>query len=48
MNVEGELKTYEYKGDSGKPVYHCFCPEWGSVREVLQNPLRKRAAMAGW
>jgi hypothetical protein len=31
MNVQGELKTYEHKGDSGKPVYHCFCPECGST-----------------
>jgi hypothetical protein len=28
--MQGELKTYEDKGDSGKPVYRRFCPNCGS------------------
>ena len=30
VNVQGELKTYEDKGDSGKAVYRRFCPNCGS------------------
>lgn len=28
--VQGELKTYQDTGDSGKPVYRRFCPNCGS------------------
>jgi len=28
--VQGELKTYEDRGDSGQPVYRRFCPNCGS------------------
>jgi hypothetical protein len=28
--VEGELKTYQDTGDSGKPVFRRFCPNCGS------------------
>src|SRR6516162_4038706 len=31
LNVQGELNTYEYKGDSGKPIYRRFCPTCGSA-----------------
>jgi hypothetical protein len=31
LNVQGELKTHEYKGDSGKPIYRRFCPTCGST-----------------
>jgi hypothetical protein len=31
LNIRGELKTYEDKGDSGKPMYRRFCPECGST-----------------
>src|SRR5215470_17035348 len=30
VSIQGELKTYEDKGDSGKPVYRRFCPNCGS------------------
>ena len=29
--VQGELKTYTDKGDSGQPMYRRFCPECGST-----------------
>ncbi len=28
--LQGELKTYQDTGDSGKPVYRRFCPNCGS------------------
>ena len=28
--VQGELRTYQDTGDSGKPVYRRFCPNCGS------------------
>jgi len=31
LTVQGELKTYEDKGDSGQPMYRRFCPECGST-----------------
>jgi len=31
LTVQGDLKTYEDKGDSGKPMYRRFCPECGST-----------------
>jgi hypothetical protein len=31
LSVQGNLKTYEDKGDSGKPMYRRFCPECGST-----------------
>ncbi len=30
VSVQGELKTYEDTGDSGKHVYRRFCPNCGS------------------
>ena len=30
VNVQGEIKTYQDTGDSGKPVYRRFCPNCGS------------------
>jgi hypothetical protein len=30
LNVQGELKTYAHKGDSGMPNYRRFCPSCGS------------------
>jgi hypothetical protein len=30
VSVQGELKTFEDKGDSGKAVYRRFCPNCGS------------------
>jgi hypothetical protein len=30
LNVEGELKTYSDRGDSGKTLYRRFCPECGA------------------
>jgi hypothetical protein len=30
VNIQGELKTYEDKGDSGKTVLRRFCPNCGS------------------
>jgi hypothetical protein len=30
LSVEGELKTYEGRGDSGQPVWRRFCPGCGS------------------
>lgn len=30
VKVEGELKTYQDTGDSGKAVYRRFCPNCGS------------------
>ena len=30
VSIQGELRTYEDKGDSGKPVYRRFCPNCGS------------------
>jgi hypothetical protein len=30
VNVQGELKTYNDTGDSGKTVYRRFCPNCGS------------------
>lgn len=30
LNVTGELKTYEDKGESGQPILRRFCPECGS------------------
>src|SRR5215469_15779712 len=30
VSIRGELKTYEDKGDSGKPVLRRFCPNCGS------------------
>ena len=31
LSLQGELKTYADKGDSGKVVYRRFCPECGST-----------------
>lgn len=31
LSVQGELKTYESKGDSGKSVFRRFCPNCGST-----------------
>jgi len=31
LTVQGELKIYEDKGDSGSPMYRRFCPECGSA-----------------
>lgn len=30
VSVQGELKTYQDKGDSGQAVYRRFCPNCGS------------------
>ena len=30
VSVQGELKTYEDTGDSGKPMHRRFCPNCGS------------------
>ena len=30
LSIQGELKTYNDKGDSGKAVYRRFCPNCGS------------------
>jgi hypothetical protein len=30
VSIQGELKTYQDTGDSGKPVYRNFCPNCGS------------------
>jgi hypothetical protein len=30
MSIQGQLKTYQDKGDSGQPVLRSFCPECGS------------------
>lgn len=30
VSVQGELKTYDDTGDSGKPVHRRFCPNCGS------------------
>jgi hypothetical protein len=34
VNVQGTLKTYEGRGDSGKATYRRFCPECGSSIEI--------------
>ena len=31
LDVQGDLKTYQDKGDSGQPMYRRFCPECGST-----------------
>jgi hypothetical protein len=31
LSLQGELKTYAGKGDSGKAMYRRFCPECGST-----------------
>jgi len=31
LSVQGELKTYEDKGDSGQALFRRFCPECGST-----------------
>jgi hypothetical protein len=31
LAIEGELTTYESKGDSGKSVFRKFCPKCGST-----------------
>jgi hypothetical protein len=40
VHVQGTLKTYEGRGDSGKAAYRRFCPECGSsiVQEVEVMP----------
>lgn len=40
VSVQGELKTYEDKGDSGQAVYRRFCPNCGSgvIAEVVVMP----------
>ena len=30
VSIQGELKTFQDTGDSGKPVYRRFCPNCGS------------------
>ncbi len=30
MSIDGQLKTYHDRGDSGQPVLRNFCPECGS------------------
>jgi hypothetical protein len=30
INVQGPLKTYEGRGDTGKATYHRFCPNCSS------------------
>ena len=30
VDIQGELRTYQDTGDSGKPVYRRFCPNCGS------------------
>jgi hypothetical protein len=30
VRIDGELKTFEDTGESGRPVYHRFCPNCGS------------------
>lgn len=30
VSIQGELKSYQDSGDSGKPVYRNFCPNCGS------------------
>lgn len=30
LSVEGNLKTFNDRGDSGKPLYRRFCPECGA------------------
>jgi hypothetical protein len=30
LDVQGELKTFNDRGDSGKSLYRRFCPECGS------------------
>jgi hypothetical protein len=30
VSIQGELKTYQDKGDSSRPVYRRFCPNCGS------------------
>jgi hypothetical protein len=30
MSIQGQLKTYQDRGDSGQPVRRNFCPECGS------------------
>jgi len=31
LSVQGDLKTFEYKGDSGKAMLRRFCPNCGST-----------------
>lgn len=31
LTVQGQVKSYTHKGDSGKTVYRRFCPECGST-----------------
>jgi hypothetical protein len=40
FSVEGTLKTYADRGDSGKPVFRRFCPDCGSpiISEVEHLP----------
>ncbi len=40
VSVQGEMRTYEDTGDSGKPVHRRFCPNCGSgiVSEVDVMP----------
>lgn len=41
VSVQGELKTYEDKGDSGQAMFRRFCPECGS------SVMEEAAAMPG-
>jgi hypothetical protein len=47
VSVQGELKTYEDTGGSGKPVYRRFCPNCGSgvINDV--DILGMRIVLAG-
>lgn len=40
ISIQGQLKTYHGKGDSGQPVLRRFCPECGSpiITEVSLMP----------
>ena len=40
FSVQGEMKRYQDKGDSGKAVGRCFCPDCGSpiLSEVEAMP----------
>jgi hypothetical protein len=31
LTVQGQVKTYEDRGDSGKAMYRRFCPDCGST-----------------
>ena len=42
LTVEGNLQTYEDKGDSGKPNYRRFCPTCGS------RVMDESGAAPGW